>query len=86
LGAAGASEEDQVIYNEVDLLFPRYEDDYFRQLIFNLSYTQHGGSGLGWSHHDIAGLAVQDAEWYSKRQYEERKAEVQAIKQANRRR
>jgi hypothetical protein len=64
-------------------LFPQYEEGFFREVIFALSYTQHGGSGLGWTRTEVLSLPVSEAIWYVERLLKERKAESKAIRAAS---
>jgi len=61
---------------------PRYDEDYFKELVFALGYLQHGGSGLGWTPSEVLDLPVSDASWYVSRLVKARKADADAIKKA----
>lgn len=67
-------------------LLPNYPSHYASEIIFALSYLQHGGSGLGWSPSEIEALDLNRALWFVDRLAEERQREAKAIKEASRRR
>ena len=52
------------------------------QLIFALTYTPHGGSGLTWGHGDVMGLDWRQAVWFADRLNEQREAEAAELEKA----
>lgn len=76
--------QDLVNSSWVDL-FPEYEEDFFKELVFSLSYIEHGGSGLGWSCNEVLSLELGEALWYLERLNNERKKEAAAVRRATKR-
>ena len=56
-----------------------------REAIFQLCWTQHGGSGLGWSRAEALELDVAELEWFLERIDEQRGREAHALERAARR-
>jgi hypothetical protein len=52
--------------------------------VFQLIYTQHGGSGLGLSMTDVMGLDLGRISWFLERLDEQRRREVEEIRRAAR--
>ncbi len=52
--------------------------------MFSLCWTQHGGSGLGWSRAEALELDVAELGWWLERVAEQREAEARAIEKASR--
>ena len=52
--------------------------------MFNLIYTQHGGSGLGLSMADVMDLDLGRISWFLERLDEQRRREVEEIRRAAR--
>jgi len=57
-----------------------------REAIFQLSWVQHGGSGLGWSRTEILELDMADLNWWLERVGDQRGKEARAIERAVKRR
>ena len=57
-----------------------------REAIFQLSWVQHGGSGLGWSRSEILELDMADLNWWLERVGDQRGKEARAIERAVKRR
>ncbi|WP_428262163.1 hypothetical protein [Haliangium sp.] len=55
-----------------------------REAVFSLCWTQHGGSGLGWSRAEALELDVAELGWWLERVAEQREAEARAIEKASR--
>lgn len=56
-----------------------------REAIFQLSWVQHGGSGLAWSRAEILELDVAELDWWLDRVGEQRSKEARAIERATKR-
>lgn len=54
--------------------------------MFNLCWTQHGGSGLGFTYQDVLGLTLDERDWYLEQVSKERKHEQSALRRAAARR
>lgn len=52
--------------------------------MFALCWTQHGGSGLGWSRTEARELDLAELDWWLERVADQRAAEARAIEQAGR--
>lgn len=61
----------------------RDEGEGFWNLIQMLTYTQHGGSGYGYSLTDVLELEIRRLNWLAERLEETRQAEAKAIKDAS---
>jgi hypothetical protein len=59
--------------------------DEYREAMFQLCYTQHGGSGLGLTFGDVQEMPLADVRWYLERLGEARRQETDAIKSAAKR-
>lgn len=53
-----------------------------REAIFQLSWIQHGGSGLGWSRSDVLDLNLTELDWWLERISDQRGREARAIERA----
>lgn len=51
-------------------------------MVFQLGYTQHGGSGLGWSPETVMAMDYADIIFHLERLGEERKREEAAMRRA----
>lgn len=60
--------------------FPSVPEDWLQQIVFKLSYRQHGGSGLGFPPEYVEGLDYSVAMWYVQKLDEVREAEADALK------
>lgn len=58
--------------------------DDLREAIFQLCWTQHGGSGLGWTRTEARELDAAELSWWLERIGAEREAEARAIEKASR--
>ena len=63
-------------------LVPVPDAETIRQLIFALTYTPHGGSGLTWGWSDVQSLSWEEGIWYAERLNEQREAEAEAMQAA----
>jgi hypothetical protein len=54
--------------------------------VFQLTWTQHGGSGLGANLGDVLDLSVADRNWLLERVSEQRTREARALEAATKRR
>lgn len=61
-------------------------DDDVREAIFQLSWIQHGGSGLGWTRTEALELDLAELAWWLERIDEQRTREARALERAARRR
>lgn len=66
-------------------LFPPLGKDGFRELVFQLLYAQHGGSGLTLTLSDVMDLELGDIYWLIERLGDQRRREAREIEQAGRR-
>ena len=57
-----------------------------QEAIFQLCWTQHGGSGLGWTRSEVLELDVRELSWWLERVQEQREREARAIERAVKRR
>lgn len=53
-----------------------------REAIFQLSWMQHGGSGLSWSRAEILELELAELDWWLDRVGDQRGKEARAIERA----
>jgi len=53
-----------------------------REAIFQLSWMQHGGSGLAWNRSEILELDLAELNWWLDRVDEQRGKEARAIERA----
>jgi hypothetical protein len=65
-------------------LWPRYDRDTVEAVIFDLGYTQHGGSGLGWSRIDVLEMEWELALKALERLRAAREREAEALRAAHR--
>ncbi len=66
-------------------MFPELPADEFWEGVFQLLYTQHGGSGLGLSLTEVMELEMDRMRWLLERLGEQRRKEAREIEQAARR-
>jgi len=55
-----------------------------RELYFQLTYKQHGGSGLNWTPADVDNCEVGEVLWQLDRLKKQREQEARAIEKAHR--
>ena len=65
-------------------MWPGVDLELWRERLFRLCWTQHGGSGLRCDVGTALALPVGDRDWLLERQTEERRAEAKAIDEAGR--
>jgi hypothetical protein len=53
-------------------------------VIFQLCWTQHGGSGLGWTRSEALELDLGELSWWLERISDQRAQEARAIEKASR--
>jgi hypothetical protein len=56
------------------------------EAIFQLCWTQHGGSGLGWTRTEALELDLAELSWWLERIDDQRTREARALERAARRR
>ncbi len=61
-------------------LWKQVDSDYAEKLIFELSYVQHGGSGLTWTRSDILNMSFDDAHKAIEALRERRSEEARAMR------
>lgn len=66
-------------------LFPPYEEHWVRKVTAELCYCQHGGSGFSFTREDVAGMDIDEIEFYLDWLDDRRTKEAEAIKKANKR-
>ena len=66
-------------------LLPELAADEFWEAVFQLLYTQHGGSGLGLTLAEVMELEMSRIQWLLERLGEQRRKEAREIEQAARR-
>ena len=54
-----------------------------QEAVFQLTWIQHGGSGLCWSRADVLDLDVVELDWWLERVSDQRAKEARAIEQAS---
>jgi len=54
--------------------------------MFQMCWTQHGGSGLHWTRSEVLELEVNELKWFLDRISEERNREARAIERAMKKR
>jgi hypothetical protein len=64
-------------------IWPAMPENMVEDLVFHLTYVQHGGSGLGWTREDVMQCGYREAIKMAERLQEERRAEAQAIRAAH---
>ncbi len=57
-----------------------------REAIFQLCWTQHGGSGLGFTRSEVLELDLRELSWWLERVQDQRGREARAIERAVKRR
>ena len=62
--------------------WPSYTAASIRDLVFSLTYSQHGGSGLNWTKADVMDLDLTEANAYVELLGEQRRKEAAAMKAA----
>jgi len=62
----------------------QYDLDDWRETIFGLCYTPHGGSGLSFSYGDVLDMPLADAVWFTERLDEQRSDEASKIRRSSR--
>jgi hypothetical protein len=67
-------------------IFGVIDEEDLRHAIFDVCWTQHGGSGLGFTYQDVMGMTLDELGWYRNAVAEERKREQAAIRNARRKR
>jgi hypothetical protein len=65
-------------------LFPPVAEEDIREAIFQLCWTQHGGSGLGWTRTEALELDLGELAWWLERIADQRAQEARAIEKASR--
>jgi hypothetical protein len=65
-------------------LFPSVAEEDIREVIFQLCWTQHGGSGLGWTRSEALELDLNELTWWLERISDQRVQEARAIEKASR--
>ena len=63
-------------------LIPETDKEGFREAVFELTYKQHGGSGMNFTLDEVLDLEVEEIEWYRERLEDQRTREAKAIKNA----
>jgi len=64
-------------------LFPAVELDDWREGLFQLSWQQHGGSGLGMTRSEALDLQLDERQWLRERIEQQRERESKQLEQAN---
>jgi hypothetical protein len=65
-------------------LFPVQPEDHTENVIFALTYVQHGGSGMTWTRRDVLDMEYQEAVKSMDRLQEGRRRDAAALRKAGR--
>jgi hypothetical protein len=65
-------------------IFPPFESDWFRKATAALCYSEHGGSGYGFTRADVLAMDLDDVEFFLEWLEDRRRAEATAIRKASR--
>ena len=65
-------------------MFPVIDQQEVWEAMFALCWTQHGGSGLGWTRSEVLDMTIAEFRWFIERVSSQRAKEANALRKAYR--